>query len=636
MKLKHNLFLLFFLFFAGIISGQTSTIFRQKSELQKSRTNHEKLNNALALCEQGYSLHPDTLMKYASYALQLAKILNNEHRETEARYYQSFGLTNKGLIDSSLSLANQCLAIVPQKIKDPVLHANLLNQKGRCFMRKGRFNEAIEMGLQVITISEKSKDTLLQMKGKTLIGWAYLEMGQSEEALSWHLKALNTTKNQTLRDKYGILYANLALNYNNLEKVDSAFYFIEKAIKASRVHENLFALSNSLAIQAQLYVRAGRVEKAEAPLKEVVEIRKLIGDPFYIVSDMAQLALYYAHNGQPQKGIEISLEGIEMAREFNIKTKFIFLYSTLGENYLKAGDNKNYANTLEKIIALKDSMYNQNSSEELAEMQAKYNIQKKENLIIKQQLDLTRQKYYLWGTLSLIVLILIISILLFKNYKRKIKEKQSIRQSEIQRINLEAVINAEEKERKRIATDLHDNMGAYASAILAGVDELILENKSENTGLLGSMKSNASTIMMDLRDTIWVLYKSELKISDISDRYKNFVQKISPSYPEINLEITENIQKEISFSPQGALNMLRIMQEAFHNAIKHSRCRQINITISSENGVYIMIRDDGIGLPENFIKGNGVANMQMRAKANGWKCEISNTTTGGTTVELFA
>jgi tetratricopeptide (TPR) repeat protein len=165
-------------------------------------------------------------------------------------------------------------------------------------------------------------------------------MGQVKESLSWHLSALNTTPDTTLLEKYGILFANLALNYNELGKTDTALLNINKAINYSRKNENLFALSNSLAIQAQLFVTSGKGKLAEAPLKEVVAIRKLIGDPFYIVSDMAQLGLYYAKNGQPDKGIAICNEGIAIARQFKLDTKLFFLYGTLAENYKAFGNTR--------------------------------------------------------------------------------------------------------------------------------------------------------------------------------------------------------------------------------------------------------------------------------------------------------
>ncbi|HLG40834.1 MAG TPA: hypothetical protein VI461_14240, partial [Chitinophagaceae bacterium] len=236
------------------VFGQTRIIDGLKKNIQLAQSDGQKLQAILSLCDQGYTLHSDTLMAYADRAEYYAKKTDDVHSGIKATYYKSFALTNKGLIDSSLVLANQCLQVLTSAIKDPVLEGKVLNQKGRCYMRKNQYKEAIDAGYQVIENGELSNDTLLQMQGKTLIGWAHLEMGQTNRSLQWHLRALNTATDTQFLKKYSILFANIALNYNALGKKDSAFYFINKAIKYSRLHENLFALSNSLAIQAQLLI----------------------------------------------------------------------------------------------------------------------------------------------------------------------------------------------------------------------------------------------------------------------------------------------------------------------------------------------------------------------------------------------
>ncbi len=82
-------------------------------------TEEEKLSTILSLCEQGYSLHSDTLLLYAERAKQVAQQHRNVHAEVEAMYYHSFALTNKGLIDSSLNMANRCLDLLKADINDP-------------------------------------------------------------------------------------------------------------------------------------------------------------------------------------------------------------------------------------------------------------------------------------------------------------------------------------------------------------------------------------------------------------------------------------------------------------------------------------------------------------------------------------
>jgi hypothetical protein len=66
---------------------------------------------------------------------------------------------------------------------------------------------------------------------------------------------------------------------------------------------------------ADIYIATKRANLAEAPLNEALSIRKQIGDPYYIVSDISQLAIYYANISQPEKGIKASLEGIELCKK---------------------------------------------------------------------------------------------------------------------------------------------------------------------------------------------------------------------------------------------------------------------------------------------------------------------------------
>jgi len=622
--LKRLIDILFLILFPAIASiGQTPVIENLKKNVRQAASPEARLKAILVLCDQGYTLHADTLIQYALEAKSLAQKLNDISGETEALFYKSYALTNKGLIDSSLKLADECLEILSDGITNPVLEAKVLNQKGRCFMRKNQYKDAIDMGYKVITLAEQGKDTLLQMMGKTLIGWAYLELGQTEEALSWHLKALRTTNNILLHEKYSILFANLAINYRGLNKEDSAFYFINKAVEYSRKHQNLFALSNSLAIQAQLFVRSGQSQKAQAALEEAVAIRKLIGDPFYIVSDMAQLGLYYANNKEPEKGIAVCKEGIEIANQYKIETKLFFLYGALAENYKAMGNNAQYAETLERIISLKDSVYQKNSAEALADLQAKYELQRKEKENIQLQLNITKKNYLFYGSIALSALAALYGYLIFRNYRRKQKMKMELALAEEKRLAEKAVSEAEEKERKRIAADLHDNLGAYAASIASNLDNIkvpLADQDSHNA--LNELRNNSRDIVSQLNDTIWALKKETLSLTNISDRIKVFVQRIQPSYPDILIDIKENINDDHRLQPIQAFHLFRIIQEAINNAIRHSRCTQVEVKITSGSSWKIIVQDNGIG----FVKktktnttSHGLSNMEARAIEAGWQ-----------------
>jgi signal transduction histidine kinase len=630
------------LFFSAFLflhtHAQTGTIDNLKNKIRTAKNDKEKLTALFSLCDQGYTLHPDTLMLLAIKAEHFARQMSDLHEELRAKYYMSYALTNKGLIDSSLSMADQCLKILSRSVNDPVLEGKVLNQKGRCYMRKNQYKEAIDQGHQVIEKGEMANDTLLQMQGKTLIGWAYLEMKQTSISLQWHLKALRTTTDTQFIKKYSILFANIALNYNALGKKDSAFYFINKAIEYSRLHENLFALSNSLAIQAQLLISTGKPGRAEASLKEVIDIRKLIGDPFYIVSDMAQLGLYYAHNGLPEKGITICKEGIDIANKYNIGTKLFFLYTTLADNYKIAGRTKEYSEVLEKLIMLKDSVYRMNSEEALAEIQTKYDLQKKENTIIQQKLDLTKKNYWLYGSLIVMLLAAVATYFIFKNYRKRQQIAMLLMLEKEKTTSRKAVLTAEENERKRIAADLHDNLGAYAASIASNIDQISIPSSDANNVLaMQELRNNSQSIVSQLNDTIWVLKKDALSLTAISDRVKVFIQRIQFSYPSVKIDVIENIETDHLLPPSQAFHLFQILQEAINNAVRHSGGRQINVIMESSKSWKINVSDDGKGMSGALMnkEGNGLLNMKNRSGEAGWLIEWQTNEPHGTRLTIM-
>ncbi len=625
-----------FLFITVAGRGQTHLIDSLKLDIKNSKTNDNLLKAIFSLCDQGYSLHPDTLMSYAEQARKMASEKSDLHDMVKAMFYESYALTNKGLIDSSLNVAGNCLEILKSRVNDPVLLANVLNQQGRCFMRKNNYKEAIEMGYRVIDEAEKSRDTLLQMKGKTLIGWAYLEMGQTAEALNWHLKALRTTDDSTMHKQYGILFANLALNYNGLKKTDSALYYILKAIDYSRVNENLFALANSLAIQAQLFVTSGQSKLAESPLKEVVIIRKLIGDPFYIVSDMSQLALYYAHNGQSEKGIALCNEGIAIANAFKIDTKLFFLYNTLAENYKATGNMSGYSETLEKLLALKDTVYKKNSAEALAETQTRYEVQKKENLIILQQLDITKKNYLFYGSLILLFVGVVLSFLFFKEYKKRQKMKMQMMVAAEKLMRTQAVALAEENQRKRISADLHDNLGIQANAILYGT-ELLQQKDKQHESMVKDLHETAKAMLLTLRETLWAMKTADVEATDMWLRVINFSKQIGRYYPSIKIETMGTAPSPFKINSGEALNAMLIMQEAVNNAARHANAVHIRIASGINDKEWeIAVSDDGSGFDMEAMRKKqdsyGLTNMGERASLVGLQMEIQTKPSKGTTV----
>ena len=188
-----------------------------------------------------------------------------------------------------------------------------------------------------------------------------------------------------------------------------------------------------------------------------------------------------------------------------------------------------------------------------------------------------------------------------------------------------------ENERQRISKDLHDNMGAYTSALLANVDKMKLEDTSKED--LENMKSNAEQILASLRETIWVLNNKEISVHDFSDSFTSYCFKILKNFENINFEVESSVEENHILPAATAIHLNKIMQEAFQNCIKHSACTLIKYRIVANHTLLLSISDNGKGYNVLNIKaGNGLENMEWRANEIGANLKATSDYINGTEI----
>jgi signal transduction histidine kinase/ligand-binding sensor domain-containing protein len=216
--------------------------------------------------------------------------------------------------------------------------------------------------------------------------------------------------------------------------------------------------------------------------------------------------------------------------------------------------------------------------------------------------------------LLIAVLAWLIRFILKKRLDKKIKEVEM----------MESIY----KERERISRDLHDHLGAYAAAIKSNIVQAEKETTENKTPFI-QLKENAEGMVSSLRETIWALQHEHISITAISDRFKNHVNRLSVNYPDVDIDITENIINNIELSPSESIQLVRIMQEALTNALKHANSNRINIHIESTTHLMITISDNGKGFDQGAdINGYGIRNMKERAKEAGFDLTIQSSTSG--------
>lgn len=213
----------------------------------------------------------------------------------------------------------------------------------------------------------------------------------------------------------------------------------------------------------------------------------------------------------------------------------------------------------------------------------------------------------------------VISVLfyLLKNYfKRKNEQKLQVYQSELKL----------QKERERISRDLHDNLGSYATALLSKIQQMKINNENQD---LNEMNELGNNIIANIRETIWIMQTSEIKIQDFSDKIKNYILKLKTVYQYLNMKVLDQIETNPSLTPTITTNLFRIVQEAVHNSVKHANASELLIRIQSTTLIEITIEDNGTGYnPAGTNDQYGIQNMRDRATDIGYVFDIVNTGKG--------
>jgi len=238
-----------------------------------------------------------------------------------------------------------------------------------------------------------------------------------------------------------------------------------------------------------------------------------------------------------------------------------------------------------------------------------------------------------WWFIILVAMALISVLAYIINLNNKRKYAEKLRQLENERLL--------KLERERISKDLHDSLGAYANAVLYNIELLEGEKKEDKRmSLMGDLKFVSKDIITSLRETVWALKKESYSAEDCLIRIRNFIQPLTRYYQNIHFKVECDAPPNMYFHYTKALNLVRIVQEAVSNGIKHANPHNITVSCSQqENGWKIVVADDGNGFDTKALNesdpGNGLSNMRHRAKESEFDFSIDTQTASGTIITII-
>lgn len=462
----------------------------------------------------------------------------------------------------------------------------------------------------------------------------------------------------SLKDLSGLAGVNneMAVFYRRNKDIEKSNQCLDAAEKYARTANDHGSLSTALHHRGVWLSRDGKYKEAKPLFEEVLKIRTEIKDSVglgYIYLDFAELAsnegnmplalknidlsssirqgigdvqgliinmvnkgeLYFGA-GMYAEALPVFLEGVKEAQKMGYADVVRHTNSFISKTYFELKDYKNAYKYQELGYNLKDSLYSIERQKIIQDLETKYETEKK-NQTIKLSEATIERNYLLIAGLSVTVILLGIVFFLWRNknlqQQEAVLQEQKIRLREAQ---INAVIESQEQERRRFATDLHDGMGQLISALQLNISSLrSLHTFEKRDQLFEASEQLLTEVHDEIRNIAFNLMPPVLVKEGLVPAVHELVRKINKSGKikgELSVfEMTDRLPHVAEIS------LYRVVQELLSNIIKYSNASNVTISFTGfEEEVVLTIDDDGDGFDLNAFQnthdGNGWRNVNSR------------------------
>jgi len=454
----------------------------------------------------------------------------------------------------------------------------------------------------------KSEDPLKIARGYGYMAMLEADKEQNNKALMYYLKGLANLNSTDRDDIKSAFYNNVANLYNEkLNKPDSGLYYLKKDLAIVKQSGSIEDFYHNYLNQAAAYHHKKDYNTSNVYLKKADSL------------PMTHYAL-----GAKQ-----------------------LIYENFTKNYEMLGDYQQAYKYSVLSNEVRSKLDNEEQKKQISGLEIKYKTKEKEveNLQLKDRVTNKNNLLYALGALLLISII--VGWLTLKNSHKRQKialQEKLIEQQKFEKAlkdyelnSIDMMLEGQEKERQRIANDLHDNLGSMLATLKLNFENLKLrknELKDEETRLYERTDELIEEAYQKVRRLAHAKNAGVLANDGLIPAVKKLADKISIpnklSIQVIPFGFDERIENTLEIA------IFRMVQELATNIIKHAEATEATIHLTHhENNINIIVEDNGKGFNDSLIEeadGMGVASIRKKTTQLGGTMTIDTTPGKGTTI----
>lgn len=552
-------------------------------------------------------------------------------------------------------------------IKDPLIQARLYLNGGDSYFFGGETAGSIQHYETAGNFASQAGDTLLLGKSKTYMSDAFADTGKFAEAGQILTEAeilFETTRDTfnllTTRNSRANLYSRIGF-YKDAAIIRDEIVAMAEPRKDYRMLQSTL-YNMSIDARAENDYKAGleylndALHYAELGKLEGYKPKMLISilKTYAILDSIPQAeAVLTEINQNPERyqqgldgfNFDVALTHLEYAKG-NINSAI-----AMGERLFSSGSVKDFGNAeqvhqlmynmydeagldekayyhYKKFAQLRDSISDMQNVSALSYYQTLYETKRRDATIEAQEaeidlLDVKNKVKTQWIILGGIGLLVIFALILYLRSRRVAHQKKKMLEGFSQEL-----IKGQEQERTRLARELHDSVGQKL---------MLLSRQIKNHKQQREMSGLADSTLEEIRSISRGLHPSNLNKLGLTAALNSMINQADASTDILFAHDIDDIDSKVS--PEVALHVFRIVQEAVSNMIKHSQTRSAEVTVEDkEDHVQIRIADQGKGFSftEALHRGDsmGMRTLLERAKIINSKLLVTSEPNEGTVVQL--
>lgn len=504
------------------------------------------------------------------------------------------------------------------------LHRSLYN----AHLMNGQADSALKHALKAYEIDLNLGDKIAQAADISNILAYYLDTDQPQRAIGYAEALTKLLPLEQYPYNKFVYLQNIGAIYQQVNSIEKALDFYRQAQKIAEDNGITTNLGWTYQNIAALYINNVRDTATSRTLyKKVIEITDSATEPDLLVYGYIGMALC---NNHPKDSLANAIFWLQRAEAITIRLNVPRLKAEVDEllsnYYYKLGKNKEAYDYLRKYTDLKIELQRNEKAEIMAEIENQF-----ENRLKNSELELTQQKARQanqWKNFYFILSILLIGfatgvILLLKQRSQIAVQNQKLTTQRIERLMqdqqiavYDAQLEGEERERLRVAHELHDRVGGLLSSMkmcFEGIKTNLTAENLENVDRLFSASQMLDEAYGEVRRISHNLGGDAIDQAGLFHSIQNLaktIEKNTGTQVELNIYLLENnLKKEVQ------TQIYRILQELVTNTLKYAKASKISLSVTQHHDeLYLIYEDNGVGFKRDSLTSSGIGMRSIASR----------------------